>query len=134
MSGNDKLKSFTDTVATDLKAGKKPTIINKYLKNFFFKSLRSRPEVKEVEKQLGTIDNVVIIISKTKNILRVQSGEQKKDIPFTEEEMQKFLKSLNVKQSTVDECKSIFVMLNFKTQIISIQQNRLDGTQKNIDI
>jgi hypothetical protein len=66
--------------------------------------------------------------------LRVQSGEQKKDIPFTEDEMQKFLKSLNVKQSTVDECKSIFVMLNFKTQIISIQQNRLDGTQKNIDI
>ena len=131
---DEKLQKFTDQVGTDLKSGKKPTIINKYLKNFFFKSLRSRAEVKAVEKEMGSIDSVVIIISKGKNILRVQAPTGKKDIPFTEEEMTKFLKNLNVKQSTVDECKSIFVKLDFKTQIISIQQNKLDGTQKNIDI
>lgn len=131
MSDENKI---TDMVKADLAKGKKPTIINKFLKNFFFKSLKAKKEVKEVEKAIGELDTVTIIISKNKNILRASSGLKKEDIDFTNEEMQKFLKSINVKQSTIDLCKSIFVRLDFKTQIISIQQNLIDGTQKNFNL
>lgn len=131
MSDTNKL---TEKVKEDLAKGKKPTIINKFLKNFFFKSLKAKKEVKEVEKEIGELDTVTIIISKNKNILRASSGLKKEDIDFTNEEMQKFLKSINVKQSTIDLCKSIFVRLDFKTQIISIQQNLIDGTQKNFNL
>lgn len=113
---------------------KKPVIINKYLRNFFFKAFQARKEFKGVEKEIGAVDKVTIIISKDKNILRAQSGDNKLDTDFTEAEMQKFLKSINVKQETVDNCKSIFVMLNFKTQGIFICQNKLDGTKKEFDI
>ena len=125
---------ITDMVKEDLAKGKKPTVINKFLKNFFFKSLKAKKEDKEVEKAIGALDNVTIIISKTKNILRAASKEKHEDIAFTPEEMQKFLKSINVKQSTIDLCKSIFVRLDFKTQVISIQQNLIDGTQKNFNL
>lgn len=113
---------------------KKKPIINKYLRNFFFKAFRARKEFKGVEKEIGKVDAVTIIISKNKNILRAQSGEKKLDTPFTEEEMSKFMKSINVKKETVDSCKSIFVMLDFNTQHIFICQNKLDGTKKEFEI
>lgn len=113
---------------------KKKPVINKYLRNFFFKAFKSRKEFKGIEKEIGTIDKVTIIISKSKNVLRAQSGDKKLDEPFTEEEMKTFMKSINVKKETVDSCKSIFVMLDFKTQHIFIQQNKLDGTKKEFEI
>lgn len=111
-----------------------PVKINKYLKNFFFKAFKSRKEFKGIEKEIGTVTAVTIIISKDKNILRAQSGEKKMDTDFTEEEMQKFLKSINVKREKVDSCKSIFVMLNFTNQSIIIQQNKLDGIKKTFEL
>lgn len=130
---DSKIVKLTEEVGKQMEAGKKPTIINKFMKNFFFKAFKARREFKDVEKAIGTVETVTIIISKNKNILRAKNGDKQYDSPFTEEEMSKFLKSLNVKQSTVDACKSIFVMLNFKTQMFSIQQNKLDGTQTNIN-
>lgn len=113
---------------------KKKPVINKYLRNFFFKGFKSRKEFKGVQSEIGEILFVTIIISKVKNILRAESKTDKRDIDFTEEEMAKFLKSINVKKSTVESCKSIFVELDFQTQHIHICQNKLDGTTKEFNI
>jgi hypothetical protein len=125
---------MVENTPEEIKQPIKKPIINKYLRNFFFKAFKARKEFKGVEKSIGKIDNVTIIISKNKNILRAQSGQNREDVPFTDEEISKFLKAINVKQSSVDSCKSIFVMLNFVTQHIHIQQNKFDGTTKNFEI
>lgn len=113
---------------------KKKRKINKYLRNFFFKSFKSRPELQAVEKHIGSVNAVTIIISKGKNILRAESGDKKEDVDFTQNEMDKLLAAFRVKKETVEECKSIFVRLDFTTQRIFIQQIKLDGTKKDIDL
>lgn len=131
---NNKLEAFTNQISSSVKAGKKPTIINKFMKNFFFSALKSKAEIKETEKMIGSLETVTLIIVKGKNILRAQSKTAKEDIPMTDEEVQTFMKNFNVKQESVDACKSIFVQLNFLTKVISIQQNKIDGTQSNLHI
>ena len=119
---------------TETTPAKKAIVVNKYLKNFFFMAFKSTPPYKALEKEIGQIDTVTVIISTGKNILRAQSEDKTEDTPFTEEEMKKFLKTLNVKEETVKQCKSIFVMLDMKNQKVFIQQNRIDGTKKEFDL
>jgi hypothetical protein len=104
------------------------------MKNFFFGALKAKKEIREVEKSIGSLETVTLIIVKGRNILRAQSKKAKEDIPMTDEEVQTFMKNFNVKQESVDACKSIFVQLNFLTKVISIQQNKIDGTQTNLHI
>ena len=109
-------------------------VIAKSLRRFFFSAFKRRPELKGVAKEIGKIDSVTVIISKGKNILRAKSGEKKRDVDFSQSEIDKLLKSLRVKKETVDACKNIFVMMDFNKLKIFIQQNRLDGTIKEFDI
>ena len=134
MEEKNKLEAITNEISSSVKAGKKPTIINKFMKNFFFGALKAKKEIREVEKSIGSLETVTLIIVKGKNILRAQSKKAKEDIPMTDEEVQTFMKNFNVKQESVDACKSIFVQLNFLTKVISIQQNKIDGTQSNLHI
>ncbi len=130
---DNKTKELATKISSDIQNGKKPTIINKFMKNFFFGALRSKQEIKDVEKVIGKLDAVTLIIVKGKNILRAQSlSGKKEDVPMTEEEIQNILKNFNVKKESVNACKSIFVQLNFTTKIISIQQNKIDGTVSNL--
>lgn len=130
----EQLQKLGEQITNDVKQGKKPTIINKFLKNFFFSALKSKKEIKDVEKEIGSLETVTLIISQDRNILRAQSKKGKEDIPMTNEEVQKFCKNFNVKEESVKACKSIFVQLNFLTKVISIQQNKLDGTTTNLYI
>jgi hypothetical protein len=108
--------------------------VNKYMKNFFFFTFKSRSEFKELRKEMGNIDTVSIIIANGKAILRAKSGEKKVDTPFTDEEMKKFLRHLKVKPQTIEESKSIFVMMDMEKKNIHIQQNKLNGEKKEYTI
>lgn len=118
-----------ELISADIAAGKKPTIINKFLKNFFFGALRAKEDIKGMEQKLGKLESVSLIMVKGKSILRAQSKNGREDIPMKDEEVIQICKNFKVKQESIDACKSIFVQLNFSTKVISIQQNKLDGTQ-----
>ena len=109
--------------------------INKYLRNFFFNGFKARAEFKGLEKAIGKIDTVNLIMAKDKNVLRaINLVGKKQDSPMTNEEIQKFLRGLGVKQKTIDESKSIIVQLDMNTQICYIQQTRIDGNKKFFEI
>lgn len=104
--------------------------LNPYLKNLFFEGFKSGEQYQEVEKNVGKNADVSIIITNGKAILRASKAEIKEDIEFTDKEYTTFLKKFRVKEETVKECKSIFIMLDFENQNIHILQNRLDGTKR----
>jgi hypothetical protein len=133
-SKEEKLNALTQQISAEVADGKKPSAINKYMKNFFFKALKRKPEIKAVEKVIGSLTSITMMMSEKKNLLRAESEKGREDIDMTKEEVEKFLKTFNVKQSSVDDCKSVFVQLNFSTLLLSIQLNKNDGTQENIYI
>lgn len=104
--------------------------LNPYLKNLFFEGFKSGEQYQEVERHVGTNADVSIIIKDGKATLRASKGENKHDIPFLDDEYKTFLKKFRVKEETIKECKSIFILIDFETQNIHIVQNRLDGTKR----
>jgi uncharacterized protein (UPF0128 family) len=105
--------------------------LNPYLKNLFFEGFKSGEQYQEVERRLGKNADVSIIIQDGKAILRASKAEKKQDIPFTDGEYKTLLKKFRVKEETVKECKSIFLLIDFEAQNIHIQKNKLDGTKQN---
>lgn len=134
MENEEKAKELANKISADIQAGKKPPIINRFMKNFFFGALRSKSEVKAVAKEIGKLDSITLIFIRGKSILRANSKTDKRDINMTDEEVKKLFKQFNVKQESVDNCKTIFVQLNFNTKVIAIEQNKLDGTQSTLYI
>ena len=104
--------------------------LNPFLKNFFFKAFKSRKDYKNAEKEMGTIDTVSIIITPEKAFMRSQSQSQKIDVPIEPDELKTFLKRINVKEQTIKESKSIFVVLEMEKQNIIIRQKKIDDTTK----
>lgn len=104
--------------------------INAYLKNLFFEGFKSGEQYQEVERHVGKNADVSIIIRDGQAILRASKGDIKHDIPFLDKEYKTFLKKFRVKEETVKECKSIFILIDFETQCINILQNRLDGSKR----
>ena len=131
---DQKVSEIAEQISADIQAGKKPTIVNKFLKNFFFSALRAKDDIKAIEKEIGKLESVSLIMVKGKSILRAQSKKGREDIPMKDEEVVQICKNFKVKQESIDACKSIFVQLNFTTKVISIQQNKLDGTQSILHI
>lgn len=104
--------------------------LNPYLKNLFFEGFKSGEQYQEVERNVGKNADVSIIIQDGKATLRASKEQKKHDVQFTDSEYKTFLKKFRVKDETVKECKTIFILIDFETQNIHIRQNRLDGTKK----
>ncbi len=108
--------------------------ISPYMRNFFFMAFKARKEYKDVQKELGKIEDISIIITQKKAFLRAMSQDKHEDSDITPEELKKFLKMINVKEEAVKDCKHIFINLDMQNKIIFIQQTKLDGTKKEIEI
>lgn len=124
-------------MSNELQDNKQPIVTNAVtpaLKNFFFYALKSKKEFKEAQKELGEITSVSIVITPARTFMRASSLTNEADTDFTPEEKAKMLKTFKVKKEVVDACKSIFIRLDMDKKNIHIQQNKLDGTQKNIII
>lgn len=104
--------------------------INPYIKNLFFQGFKDGEQYKEVERKLGANAEVSIIIKDGKAVLRASKAEKKQDIDFTDQEYKTMLKKFRVKEETVKECKTIFILFDFEKQNIHIRKNLLDGTKK----
>ncbi len=109
-------------------------MINPYLKHFFFSSFKSRKEIKEAEKRIGKINSVSIIITEEKTFMRAVSDSETVDTPFTDEEKKQLIKTFKVKEETIKQSKSIFVMLDMNKKNIYIRQNLLNGEKKEITL
>jgi len=130
----EKAQKLAENIGNDIRQGRKPTIINKYVKNFFFVTLRGRKDIKGIESMIGKLQFISLMFVPGKSILRCQSKTSHEDIDLTDEEVKQIFKNFSVKQESVDACKSIFANLNFDTKCVVIQQNRKDGTTNTITI
>ena len=114
----------------------KTQALNPMMKHFFFSSFKGRKEFKNLQKIHGEIVRVAIIIETIDNaVLRIdfKNGVVEK-VPFSQEEINGFLKTLNVKKSTIDESKNIFVLMDFTTKAIHVQQTKKDGQKFSITL
>jgi hypothetical protein len=130
------VKELGNQISADIQAGKKPPIINRFMKHFFFSALKKKKEFKDAEQTIGKLVSVTLILLKVKekSFIRALGKKDQKDVPMNAEDVDSFYKNFNVTQESIDKCKSIFVQLNFETKIISIQQNYPDGTNSLINI
>lgn len=104
------------------------------LKHFFFSSFKRRKEFKALSTIHGEIKTVAIIIMSLQNSsLKITFANDKSEsVPFTEKEITAFLKALQVKKESIEESKSVFVLLNFDTKGIHVQQTKKNGEKINI--
>lgn len=109
--------------------------INPMLKNFFFYTFKRKKEFKELSKIHGQIKSVGIILTPEKSTLKITFvSEHIESTPFTEEEIKSFLKVLNVKPETIKESKSVFVVIDFITRVIKVQQVKKTGEKFNVTL
>lgn len=110
------------------------TKLNPFLKNFFFSALKSHKRIKEGEKKIGKFKSLSIVITQGRTFMRATGEKETADIDFTPEERTQLLKTFKVKQSTIDESKSIFLMLDMVGKNIHIQQSKMNGEKINLTL
>jgi len=114
--------------------------INPALRNFFFFSLKSQKNFKQGEKEIGKIKTVSFIITEQETKMESESVPDKDGLTkkvktiLTDEEKYKLLKIFGVKRESVDECKSVFVILNMDTKTAFIRKKKKTGEIENITI
>jgi hypothetical protein len=76
----------------------------------------------------------IIVPAENKRIMRVICKNDTKEIDFSEEEMESFLKVLNKTKADVQKCKTIFILFDLTTKCVSYQQESINGTKLNFTI
>lgn len=114
----------------------KPPVIPASVKNFFFYGLKKSAKVKKVAKEFGEVLKMgyIIVPAENKRIMRVICKNDTKEIDFSEEEMESFLKVLNKTKADVQKCKTIFILFDLTTKCVSYQQESINGTKLNFTI
>lgn len=110
--------------------------VNSALKNFFFFAFKRGKRFKALEKEIGHVKSItIIIVPNEKAILRSITADNKKfDSEFTEKELNDFKKTFKIKEETIQQSKVIFAMIDFDLKSIFIQQKKLDGKKTEIAI
>lgn len=109
--------------------------INPALRNFFFFSFKSQKHYKEGEKEIGKIKTVSFAITEKLTKMQAESvtGKKRQTI-LTDDEKYQMLKIFSVKRETVDECKSVYVILDMDNKKAYIRKKKKTGEIENITI